>query len=105
MGGRLVGVQSVASQSVGVDTDVEPAVPVTVGTDTAGEAPTDLIVIEGHPVDAAITQSSANGRHGREAARQVLVGGDSEPVGARRGHVSIMPGTDAVLRAEATLRQ
>ncbi|MEU8936076.1 hypothetical protein AB0D30_40085 [Streptomyces sp. NPDC048409] len=75
-----------ASQSVGVDVDVEPAVPPTVGTDTTGQIPTDLGLVEGHPVDTPITQSSANGRHGPEAARQVLVGGDSDPAGARRGH-------------------
>jgi hypothetical protein len=46
-----------------LDTDVEPAVPLTVGADAARQSQVNLARLEGIPVDAPVTQSSAGGSH------------------------------------------
>jgi hypothetical protein len=53
----LAGLQPETAESGRVDTDVEPAVPVTVRADAAGQPPADLTEFEGHPVDAPVPQS------------------------------------------------
>jgi hypothetical protein len=47
--------QTEPAQSVSLNADVEPAVPVAVGGDATGESPTDLVLVERHPVDATVT--------------------------------------------------
>lgn len=86
LGGGLVGMEPETSESVGVDTDVEPTVPVAVSADAAGQTALDLVQAEGHPVDAAVAQSSADSLHRAGAARQILVGRDGDPVVDRRVH-------------------
>jgi hypothetical protein len=44
------------TERVGAHLDVEPAVPVAVGPDAAGETPARLVLGEGHPVDATPTR-------------------------------------------------
>ncbi|PSK88056.1 hypothetical protein CLV63_13018 [Murinocardiopsis flavida] len=85
-GGRLVGVQAEPPQRVGPDADDGPAVPAPVRTDAACEIHGDLVTLERRPVDAALAQSCAGGRHGMRAARQVLVVRDGGPLGARGVH-------------------
>ena len=84
-GRGLVGMQPEPPERMCVDADGEPAVPVAVRTDAAGEVPLDFVRGERRPVDAAVAQSSACGLRRVEAA-QIFVGRDGDPVGARRVH-------------------
>ncbi len=84
-GSGLVGMQAEPAQCVGMDADGEPAVPVAVRADAAGQVAADVARIERHSVDATVAQSSAGGRQ-RVEAPQVLVGRDRDPVGARCVH-------------------
>lgn len=86
LSGGLVGVEPMPSKRARMDADIEPAVPAAVRTDAAGQIRPDLVRGEGHPVDAAVSQSSAGSRHRVQVARQVLIGRNADPVGARRGH-------------------
>jgi hypothetical protein len=73
--------KSEPSKCVGLDSDGEPASPTApVGVVSAGQVYPDFIVVERHPVDAALTQSSPRGRQGRRASGQVLVGRDDDPL-------------------------
>lgn len=83
--------ESDASQCIAVDSDVEPTAPMTVGTWGAGQIHPDFRFSERHPVNAALAQSSAQGRPRVGTARQILVGGYRDPLDARRDHVSSMP--------------
>ncbi|WP_406079194.1 CoA-transferase [Micromonospora sp. NBC_00858] len=84
--GRLAGMQPEAAESSSRDTDAHPAVPVTVSADAAGQIPANLGQLERHPIDAPITQSSADGSHRLQTAGCVLVGHDGDPICARGVH-------------------
>ncbi len=78
--------QTEPPECTGLDVDDEPAAPSAIGPGTAGEIHTDFAVAEGHPVDAAVTQSSAHRSHGPPAPRNVLVSRDGHPVRAQWVH-------------------
>jgi hypothetical protein len=80
LGGRLVGMQSETAKSASLHPHRDPTVPMTVSADATGQIPVELARLEGHPIDAPITQSSASGGQGLSTAKGVFVGRDGDPI-------------------------
>jgi len=80
-GAGLVRMKAERAQGFGLDVNGPPAMPVTVVAGAAGEVAENVVGGQRHPVDAALTQSSADSRRGGRAAGHVLVAEDGDPVG------------------------
>jgi hypothetical protein len=65
--------QAKRAQHIPRNADSYPATPPPLTIRATGEIDAHLFISERHPIDAAITQSSADSRHRTRASRPVLI--------------------------------